>query len=74
MTSDDQPAIPSAGSYRPGIVSIRLICLPDALAAALESLSGFYGEAWQPSTCKQSRNADGHLLQYGTLIVPVSRQ
>jgi hypothetical protein len=41
MTSDDQLAIPAAGSYRPGVVSVRLICPPDVLAAALESLSGF---------------------------------
>jgi hypothetical protein len=41
------------------------------MAAALASLSGFYGDAWQPSTRKPSRNADGYVLQRGTLIVPV---
>ncbi len=41
------------------------------MAAAMASLSDFYGTAWQPSARKPSRNSDGHVLQYGTLIVPV---
>ncbi len=70
-TDHDQPVIPAAGSHRPGAVSVRLVCPPDVMAAALASLSDFYGDAWQPSARKPSRNADGHVLQYGTLIVPV---
>jgi hypothetical protein len=67
----NQPIIPAAGSHRPGAVSVRLVCPPDVMAAALANLSGLYGDAWQPSTRKPSRNADDHELQYGTLIVPV---
>jgi hypothetical protein len=67
----NQPIIPAAGSHRPGAVSVRLVCPPDVMAAAPASLSDFYGDAWQPSTRKSSRNADGHELQYGTLIIPV---
>jgi hypothetical protein len=64
--------IPAAGALRPGVVNVRLVCPPDVMAAALESLSDFYGDAWQPSTRKPSRNADdGQVLTYGTLIVPV---
>jgi hypothetical protein len=65
------PIIPAAGSHQPGAVNVRLVCPPDVMAAALASLSDLYGDAWQPSTRKPSRNADGHVLQYGTLIVPV---
>ncbi len=71
MSDGMTPVIPAAGSHRPGAVSVRLVCPPDALAAAMASLSGFYGAAWQPSTRKPARNAGGHQLQYGTLIVPV---
>ena len=71
MTHQHQPVIPAAGSHRPGAVNVRLVCPPDVMAAAMASLSGFYGDAWQPSTRKPSRDSDGHVLQYGTLIVPV---
>lgn len=73
MPGEMAPVIPAAGSYKPGVVSVRLVCPPDVMAAALASLSDFYGDAWQPSTRKPSRNADGQVLQYGTLIVPVPR-
>jgi hypothetical protein len=68
------PVIPAAGSCKPGVVSVRLICPPDVLAAALASLSGIYGDAWQPGTRKPARDAAGQVLQYGTLIVPVPRR
>lgn len=71
MSDDTTPVIPAAGSHRPDAVSVRLVCPPDVMTAAMASLSQFYGAAWQPSTRKPSRNADDHLLQYGTLIVPV---
>lgn len=71
MTDQDQPVIPAPGSHRPGAVNVRLVCSPDVMAAALASLSGFYGDAWQPSARKPSRSGGGDLLQYGTLIVPV---
>ena len=71
MTDQDQPIIPAPGSHRPGAVNVRLVCPPDVMAAALASLSDFHGDAWQPSARKPSRSSDGHLLQYGTLIVPV---
>lgn len=69
--TEQMPVIPGSGSHRPGAVSVRLVCPPDVMAAALASLSDFYGDAWQPSARKPSRSSDGHLLQYGTLIVPV---
>lgn len=69
----DIQLIPVPGSFKPGVVSVRLVCPPDVLAAALESLADFYGDAWQPSTRKPSRHGDGQVLQYGTLIVPVPR-
>jgi hypothetical protein len=68
------PIIPAAGSHQPGAVNVRLVCPPDVMAAALASLSGFYGDAWQPSTRNPSPNADGHVLQHGTLIVPVPKE
>jgi hypothetical protein len=71
MTDQGQPVIPATGSHRPGAVNVRIVCAPDVMAAAMASLSGFYGDAWQPSARKPSRNSDGHLLQYGTLTVPV---
>lgn len=71
--ADMTPVIPAAGSYRPGAVSVRLVCPPDVMTAAVASLAEFYGDAWQPATRKPSRNADGQVLQYGTLIVPVPR-
>jgi len=58
---------------RPAAVSVRLVCPPDVMDAALASLAGLYGDAWQPSTRKPSRHGDGGLLQYGTLIVPVPK-
>ena len=73
MSSETAPVIPRPGPFRPGVVSVRLVCLPAVLDAALASLSDLYGDAWQPSTRKPSRNADGQVLQYGTLIVPVPR-
>ncbi len=73
MGSETEPAILRPGSFRPGVVSVRLVCPPAVLDAALASLSDFYGEAWQPSTRKPSRNADGQVLQYGTLIVQVPK-
>jgi hypothetical protein len=69
----DVQLIPVPGSMRPGVASVRLVCPPDVLDAALESLSAFYGDAWQPSTRKPSRHDGGDVLQYGTLIVPVPR-
>jgi hypothetical protein len=74
MTDDHTtPIIPAPGSHRPGAVNVRHVCPPDVMAAALTSLANLYGEAWQPSTREPSRSADGHLLQHGTLIVPVPR-
>ncbi len=71
MTGQDQPVIPAAGSHKPGAVNVRLVCPPDVMAAAMASLSDFYGDAWQPSARKPSRDSEGRVLQYGTLIVPV---
>ena len=34
------PIIPAAGSHKPGAVSVRLVCPPDVMAAALASLTG----------------------------------
>ncbi len=71
MSDDDvEPIIPT-GSYRPGRVNVRLVCPPDVMAAALTSLSDFYGDAWQPSPREPWRSSDGHLAQHGTFIVPV---
>ena len=70
---DIEPAAPSPGSFRPGVVSIRLVCPPEVMDAALASLKDRYGDAWQPSTRKPSRHDGGDVLQYGTLIVPVPR-
>ena len=68
------PAIPSPGSYKPGIVNVRLACPPEVMNAALALLADLLGEAWQPSTRKAGRHAGGDELQYGTLIVPVPRK
>jgi hypothetical protein len=73
VPGETAPVIPAAGSYKPGVVSVRLVCPPEVMTAALASLSDLYGDAWQASTRKPSRNADGQVLQYGTLIVPVPR-
>ena len=68
------PAIPSPGTYKPGVVNVRLVCPPEVMDAALALLADLLGEAWQPSTRKPGRHAGGDELQYGTLIVPVSRR
>jgi hypothetical protein len=65
------PIIPAAGSHRPGAVNVRLVALPEVMAAALASLTDFYGDAWQPSRREPARSSDGHLLLTGTLIVAV---
>jgi hypothetical protein len=62
-----------AEAFRPGIVSVRIVCPPDVIEAALASLADSYGEAWQPSTRKPSRYEGGEILQYGTLIITVPR-
>ncbi len=71
VRDDATPIIPTPGSYRPGAVNVRLVCPPDVMAAALASLTGFYGDAWQTSAREPAPSSDGHLLQFGTLIVPV---
>lgn len=62
---------PSAGSYRPAVVQIRLIGPSAAIEAASALLADFCDAAWQPGTRKSSRHAGGDQLMYGTLIVPV---
>ncbi len=62
-----------AEAFRAEVVSVRIVCPPDVIEAALASLADSYGEAWQPSTRKPSRYETGEVLQYGTLIVPVPR-
>ena len=69
----DGPVIPAPGSYRPAVVQVRLVCTPDALAAAVKQLADLHGDSWQPSTRKPSRHGDGQVVQYGTLIVAVPR-
>lgn len=73
MTAEDdiKPATP--GSSQPVVVSVRLVCPPEVMDAALASLANSYGDAWQPSTRKPSRHSGGEVLQYGTLIVPVPK-
>ena len=68
---DDEPIIPAPGSMQPRPVNVRLVCPPDVMAAALASLTDFYGEAWQPSLRDPARSSDGHLMLTGTLTVPV---
>ena len=71
---DRSPAVPGTdGLPRPGVVSVRLVCPPAVLDAALASLAEQYGDAWQPGTRKPSRHEGGDVLLYGTLIVPVPR-
>ncbi|MEV4212517.1 hypothetical protein [Micromonospora sp. NPDC049662] len=72
-TSDSETAliIPTAGSFRPGAVNVRLVCPPEVMDAALASLADFYGDAWKPSTREPAPSSDGHLMRTGTLIVPV---
>lgn len=70
---DVERAAASSGALRPGVVSVRLVCPPEVLDAALASLADRYGDAWQPSTRKPSRYGGGDVVQYGTLIVPVPR-
>ena len=61
-----------SGINRPAAVSVRLIGPPEALDAALVTLAISYGGAWQPGTRKASRHSGGEVLQYGTLIVPMT--
>lgn len=68
------PVVPSPGSYKPGVVNVRLVCPPEVMDAALALLGDLLGDAWQPSTRKPGRHAGGDELQYGTLIVPVPRE
>ena len=70
---DVERAASSSGPLRPGVVSVRLVCPPAVLDAALASLADRYGDAWQPGTRKPSRHDGGDVLQYGTLIVPVPK-
>lgn len=72
-SNNDIQLIPVPGSLRPGVASVRLVGPPDVLDAALDSLSAFYGDAWQPSTRKPSRHGTGEMLLYGTLIVAVPK-
>lgn len=74
-TSADEapPIIAPPGSFRPGAVNVRLVCPPEVMDAALASLAGFYGDAWKPGARAPGRSSDGHLMQTGTLIVPVPR-
>lgn len=76
MTRDMTPtgsATPPPGSHEPGVAQVRLIGPSDVIDAALVLLGHLLGEAWQPSTRKPGRHANGDHLQYGTLIVPVPR-
>jgi hypothetical protein len=70
---DVERAAAPSGPLRPGVVSVRLVCPPEVLDAALASLANRYGDAWQPGTRKPSRHDGGDVLQYGTLIVPVPK-
>ena len=79
MTDAKNPALsgratPRPGSHKPGVAQVRLVCPPDVMDAALTLLGDLLGDAWQPSTRKPGRHAGGDELQYGTLIVPVSRK
>jgi hypothetical protein len=68
---DEEPIIPAPGSMQPRPVNVRLVCPPDVMAAALASLTDFYGDAWQPSSRESARSSDGHVMLTGTLIVAV---
>lgn len=71
MTADSvEPIMPAPGSYRPGVVNVRLIGPADVVDAASASLDDFYGRMWQPGTRKPSRTSS-EVLVYGTLVVPV---
>jgi len=59
--------------YRPGVAQVRLVGPPEVIDAANALLADFCGDAWTPSTRKPGRHEGGDHLQYGTLIVPVSR-
>lgn len=59
--------------YRPGVAQVRLVGSPEVIDAALALLADLCGDAWTPSTRKPGRHQGGDHLQYGTLIVPVSR-
>jgi hypothetical protein len=67
------PVVPRAESRKPGVAQVRLIGPPDVIDAAVALLSDLCGDAWQPGTRKAGRHDGGDELQYGTLIVPVSR-
>ncbi len=72
--SSTGPIVPRAGSHKPGIAQVRLIGPPEVIDAALALLSDLLGDAWQSGTRKAGRHDGGDELQYGTLIVPVSRR
>lgn len=73
-TDENEPIIPTPGSFEPRPVSVRLVCAPDVIDAALASLADFYGEAWKPSDGEAARSSDGTLMKNGTLIVAVPRK
>ena len=71
--SERRSIVPRAGLRKPGVAQVRLIGPPDVIDAAVTLLSDLCGDAWQPGTRKAGRHDGGDELQYGTLIVPVSR-
>lgn len=73
-TDENEPIIPTPGSFEPRPVNVRLVCAPDVMDAALASLTDFYGEAWKPSNREPARSSDGRLMLTGTLIVPAPRK
>jgi hypothetical protein len=61
------------GSYKPGVVQVRLIGPPEVVTVAGAHLAELHGDAWRPSTRKPSRYDGADLVLHGTLIVPVPR-
>jgi hypothetical protein len=65
-----RPPRTTIAAARPGAVEVRLVGLPDVMDVLMASLAGHYGDAWQPRERKPSLYAEGHVRQYGTLIIP----